>query len=157
MADFAAYWPRFPVESGRHGKPVTGWLTSREWWVRRMREGDRLWLFICGEAWSDDADPGKGYLAAVLLIQRVQHYRGHDPGNAGSPRFLIACDPDRCFLVEPPLLIDEFLRRPDGSKEQHIGLARQTPLQLGEVEVARLLRLLRRARSAVAEAVAGMP
>lgn len=155
MADFAAYWPRYPDESGLDGEPVTSWLTSREWWVNRMKPGDRLWLFITGEAWSAGGNPGRGYLAEVLLIERVENYAEYDAKEAGSPRFEIVGDPDRCVLVDPPLMIDELLRRPDKSKAQHIGLARQTPLQFDEMEVTRLLKLLRRARPDIVKAIEG--
>lgn len=57
MADWAFYWPQYMNESGADGEPVTGWLTSRDGLVNRLRQGDRIWLFIGGDACGDEDGP----------------------------------------------------------------------------------------------------
>jgi hypothetical protein len=143
MADYAFYWPRYLNESGADGEPVTGWLTSRDWLVNRLHRGDRVWLFIGGDACGDDEEPHRAYVAQLLVVDHWGNFAEHEPGVRGSPRFRIHGIEDRCILVEPPALVDSIFRRPGTDPAQHIGLARQTPFELDGGQVAELFALLR--------------
>lgn len=142
MPDYAFYWPQYLSESGDDGEPVTGWLTSRDWLVNRMHRGDRIWLFIGGDACEDAEGPHRAYVAQLLVVDGWGNYENHEPGVRGSPRFRIRGTEDRCILVEPPALVDSIFRRPGADPEQHIGVARQTPFELDGLQVAELLAVL---------------
>jgi hypothetical protein len=148
-ADFAFYWPLYSKESGANGEPVTSWLTSREWLVNRLHRGDRVWLFIGGSACGDIERPHRAYVAELLVVDGWGDFKGYKPGVKDSPRFHIRGIKDRGILVDPPALVDSIFRRPGTDPQQHIGLARQTPFQLGGRQVAKLLALLRERRPEV--------
>jgi hypothetical protein len=142
MADWAFYWPQYLNESGADGEPVTGWLTSRDWLVNRLHQGDRLWLFIGGDACGDEEGPHRAYVAQLLVVDRWGNYAGHEPGVRGSPRFRIDGLAEHCILIDPPALVDSIFRQPGTDTERHIGLARQVPFQLDDGQVVALLGLL---------------
>lgn len=133
---------RGAFESAYHGRPVIGWLTSREWLVNRLHRGDRIWLFIGGDACGDEKAPCRGCLAQLLVVDKWGDYAKHRPGVRGSPRFHIHGDVKRCVLVKRPALVDSILRKPEIDAEQHIGVARQTPFELDGGQVAEFLALL---------------
>jgi len=143
MADYAFYWPRYSKESGADGEPVTSWLTSRDWLVNRLHRGDRIWLFIGGNACGDEESPHRAYVAQLLVVDRIGNYVDHETGVQNSPRLQIHGMVDRCILVEPPALVDTIFRRPGADVEQHIGLGRQTPFELEGGQVTELLDGLR--------------
>jgi hypothetical protein len=143
VADYAFYWQQYLNESGDDGRPRTGWLTSRDWLVKRLHHGDRAWLFIGGDACGDEEGPHRAYVAQLLVVDGWGNYEDHEPGVRGSPRFEIHGIEDRCILVQPPALVDSIFRRPGSDPEQHIGVARQTPFELDGGRVAEVLALLR--------------
>ncbi len=149
MADWAIYWQRYRNETGADGDSVTGWLTSRDWLVNRLHRGDRIWLFIGGDACGDEEGPHRAYVAQLLVIDNWSNYADHEPGDRGSPRFHIHGIEDRCIRVNPPALVDSIFRRPDTNLAQHIGLARQTPFELDDGRVTELLTLMRERYSEV--------
>ena len=148
MADFAVYWRDFAEGSGEDGLPVVGWNTTRDWFLDRIRANDRFWLFTGGDVCAKSRicrgqyEAKLGYLAEIFYVETV----GADHVNG---------DEDRCFLVRQPLLIDSIIRQPGQPATRHIGLARQTPFQLDEGEVTRLLRLLQQQRRNVYREVCG--
>src|SRR5262249_604501 len=142
--DFGIYWLNYAEESGRTGVPVTGWYTGREWLVKRLRPGDRIWLFVGGSALGDTQAPHRGYVAQLLVVNGWD-----DNDEEGGSRFFIEGDADRCVLVTPPLLVDDVFRQLSAPAEQHIGTARQTPFQLDEGQQAALLARLQKERPAV--------
>ena len=152
MADWAIYWPRYPKESGTDGAPVTGWLTDREWLVDRLRRGDRLWLFIAGDACGDEKTGQRAYLAQLLVVEGWGNYAEHEPGIRGSPRFHIHGIEGRCILLKPPSMIDSVFRQPDVRADMHIGIARQTPFELDDGQVTELLAVIRISHSEVYKA-----
>ncbi len=147
MADFAVYWKHFCHEGG-NGWPATGWYTSRGWFVSRLHRGDRIWLFIGGDACGDAEGPHKGYLAQLLTVKEWRDNPAYDPdcdpGSYDCARFKILGLASRCMLVDPPLLVDDIFRKPRKDARQHIGIARQTPFELADGQVAKLLALLRK-------------
>ena len=152
MADWAIYWRQFLDESGTDGEPVTGWLTNRGWLVDRLNRGDRIWLFIGGDACGDEEGRHRAYVAELLVVDNWGRYSEHDPGAQGSPRFHIHGIEDRCILLKPPVLADDIVRRPGTDSELHIGIARQTPFELDGGQVGELLALIRNRHHAVYEA-----
>lgn len=134
MADFAIYWKDYLKESGETGEPVTDWLTSREWLVNRLHSGDRIWLFIGGDACKQKEAPHQGFLAQLLV---VEGWRNEGQG------FRITGSGDRCILVDPPAPVDSILRQPDKDPTLHIGIARQNPFELDGGEMTNLLAILR--------------
>ncbi len=149
MADWAIYWRDYGIESGDHGEPVIGWLTSRDWLVNRMSPGDRVWLFIGGDACGDEEHPYRGYVAQLLVIDDWGNYPDHDPSDPDSPRYQIDGVEDRCILVQPPALVDSIFRQPGKALDMHIGTARQNPFEMDGGQVAQLLILLREQYPAV--------
>jgi hypothetical protein len=143
MGDWALYWPQYQQDSGADGEPITGWLTSRDWLVNRLHRGDRLWLFIAGDACGTEEGPHRAYVAQLLVVDTWDNYEDHEPGVQGSPRFHIHGIEDRCVLVDPPALVDSIFRQPGRDPAQHIGVARQTPFKLDGGQVTQLLQLLR--------------
>ena len=140
MGDFAFYWQQYGREAGRDGLRVLGWYTSRAWVMTRLVRGDRVWLFIAGEACGQTQAAHQAYLAELLVVAEVVNNPEYRPNIEGSPRFRIVGIEDRCALVTPrPILVDDIFRRPGSNPLQHIGVARQTPFQLDEGQVAALL------------------
>ena len=151
VADWAIYWPQYPNESGADGAPVTGWLTSRDWLVNRLHRGDRIWLFIGGDACGDEEAPHRAYVAQLLVVDDWGNNVANEPIGAAVPRLHIRGIPERCILVDPPALVDGIFRRAGADAEQHIGVGRQTPFELDGGQVAQLLALLREQHPAVHE------
>ena len=144
MADWAIYWRDYRVESGASGEPVVSWLTSREWLVDGVNHGDRIWLFIGGDACGDDEHPHRAYVAQLLVVDDVFHNPDHDPRERDSPLYQIDGIKNRCVLSDPPALVDDILRKAGSNAEQHIGESRQTPFRLDGGEATRLLDLMKR-------------
>lgn len=142
MPDWAIYWRDYANESGFTGKPVVGWFTHREWFVRRLRAGDRLWLFVAGEACGDLEHPYRGYVAQLLVVDKTREALAAKPETDTRQEYEILGQGTRCVLVRPPLLADAILRQPESKLNKHIGVARQTPFALSEVQAARLLAML---------------
>ncbi len=143
MADWALYWPQYHRESGADGCPVTGWLTNRTWLVNHLCRGDRIWLFIGGDACGDEEAPHRAYVAQLLVVDNWGNNVDNEPMRGAIPAYHIRGIPDRCILVDPPALVDGIFRHPDTEAELHIGVARQTPFELRDGQVAELLRVLR--------------
>jgi hypothetical protein len=154
MDDYAVYWPYYPQESGRDGKPVVRWRFNRESLVHRLRPGDRFWLFVGGDVVDHPEAPGQAYLAQLLVVKSWRNDREYQPGVSGSPRFEVLGDENRCILVEPPLLVDQLFRQ-SARDTRHIGMLRQTPFELDWQLTEELLKLLKAERLAV-HAVATM-
>jgi hypothetical protein len=147
MNDFAIYWRDFAVESGANGKPATGWATSREWLVDRIKPGDRVWLFTGGDS-CGMPEPQLAYLAAIFFVEGTGHHPRFDPSlPRRSPRYRITADKARSYLIAPLLLIDDVLRQAKYSKDRHIGEVRQTPWQLSWTEIGELRSRLHKQRS----------
>lgn len=149
MADFAIYWQRYRKESGSSGLPVIGWLTSRESLVNRLSRGDRVWLFIGGDACGKTKQKHRAYLAQLLVVDEWGDFGEYDPDFNRSPRFQIVGDENRCVLVDPPLLVDQIFRPAGSDPDLHIGQARQTPFMLDGIQEAQLLAQLRAQRHTV--------
>jgi hypothetical protein len=146
MADNALYWPNYLGESGADGEPVTSWYTSREHVVKRLRRGDRLWLFVAGDAIEDAEDSHRAYVAQLMVVDEWRDNPDYDPDVKGSSRFVIIANEDRCILVQPPLLVDHIFRQSSAGPEHHIGLIRQTPFVLDGSQEGEMLGLLREHR-----------
>ena len=142
MADWAIYRLQYLNESGADGEPVLNWLTSRDWLVNRLHSGDRVWLFIGGNACGDEAGPHRAYVSQLLVVAGWGNYEHFVPGESGSPRYRINGVVDRCILVEPPAEVDRIFRQPGTDVAQHIRVARQTPFELDGRQAAQILTLL---------------
>ena len=155
MADWAIYWKYYRSESGADGEPVTGWVTDRERLVDSVEPGDRIWLFIAGDACGDKEHHYRAYLAQLLVVEGSGYHPEYEPGDTDCPHYQIDGIDDRCILISPPALVDDILRKANGKPLQHIGIARQTPFQLEGGEVTRILDLLKRQYHAVYLAAVG--
>jgi hypothetical protein len=138
-------------ESGSDGEPVTGWLTSRDWLVQRLHRGDRIWLFIGGDACGDAEGSHRAYVAQLLIVDGWGPFENYKPDVQGSPKYRINAIQNRCVLVNPPVLVDSIFRQPGNSPEMHIGTARQNPFELDNGQMTQLLTLLRDQYSGVYE------
>jgi hypothetical protein len=136
VSDFALYWREYPNESGKHGDPVTEWNTNLDWLVRRLCRGDRLWLYIAGDACGKPRRRHQAHLAQLLVVDGW----GKRPNRS---EFRIRGIKDRCILVIPPMLVDAIFRRRGAARTKHIGIVGQTPLELDEMRTEALLTLLR--------------
>jgi hypothetical protein len=148
MTDWGIYWKFFVEDEGA----CTGWNTNSQRLKDIVSLGDWIWLFACGRSCArlcgEEYEPQLGYLAEIFVVKRI--------GNApdGNRKFRIDADEERCFLIEPPLLVDELIRPRGRARSDPIGELRQTPWNLKEI-VEQLKSSLRQERPALYEAAFG--
>lgn len=139
MADFRVFWRDFVRESRLGIWPCTGWRTNAER-LANCSEGDRVWIFTDGARCEMEKDKA-GYLVEILTVESVAYA---DPNE--ERRYLVEGEPERCFVVDPPLLVDDIVRPPGRGSSVPIGTFLQGAQCLSADKVGRLVRLLRSER-----------
>lgn len=131
MADFAIYWKNYVKDcKNSDNSMLTEWFTNADRVIKTIQPNDRIWFFTSGDA-CGMSDTRKAYLVEVFIVLGT----GPNPGQDGDYppgdfHYAIQGDPNRCLVVNPPLLIDNLIRPGGDNDESHIGQVRQSPVKL---------------------------
>jgi hypothetical protein len=147
MADYALYWKNF-VKDQRGGPGLDlRRYTSDESLFKKLKIGDRLWLYTSGAA-CGEAHRYLGYLVQIATVQAMRRNSGDSPDYPSSEfRFVIECDPQRSQFLDRPLLIDAVLF-PDleENRDLPVGIRHQRTASISDDRLAGVLDHLRRER-----------
>jgi hypothetical protein len=122
--DVVVYWRNFPKER-KTNYPCLEWFTNSERLVRYLHSGDRLWMIASGAS-CGLKESKLGYLVELFYVRAAGPNPGTNPAYLpGDFLFSIRSDATSCVAIDPPLLVDQFLRGETTSKDLAIGTVRQ--------------------------------
>ena len=151
MRDFRIYWKNYAVDCNNFGfgiaRPLIDWRTSATRFFEAVQPGDWLWFFTSGQACDMPATTA-GYLVHLFCVERKEPNKGDDTHYPTEEfRYAIWAATDRCFWLDPPLLVDAIIRPGEHPADRHIGQLIQGPQAMKDAAVAMLEKALQRDRS----------